>query len=504
MEIIMGIFKKGDRDKAAAIGDLNYTNPFSKKRVELVKVILGDDYRNYGAVWSGSSGEKGRENQKKIQDATVRLASKTTERLLKGVLPADDEVEAYEGLMVYHLFEKYREKFVDVIENGYTDEFLFYSSFVSDVEFHLRLSGNRKLPSDYRAPHLFAMFFQVHRAFHHIFEFLVGGSIASGKLRESIWQSIFTHDIRRYQRSIFDKMNDIPTLVTGASGTGKELVARAVAYCGYIPFSVKNRKFVVDYRKQFHPLHLAAMPSNLIESELFGHKKGSYTGAVQDRKGWLEEVTPHGSVFLDEIGEISEESQIKLLRVLQNRTFQRLGETVERKFKGKIIAATNRNLADAIDEKRFRGDLYYRLCADRITTPGLKEQLQGSKKELLNMVSHISKKVIGTKESSHLTEETVVWIIKNLGLEYEWPGNVRELEQCVRNIMVRGEYIPLETLSQQKKSGKLAERIENAAISADELLSEYCTLVYKRTGSYVETAKLLSIDRRTVKSKVMI
>jgi transcriptional regulator with PAS, ATPase and Fis domain len=298
-------------------------------------------------------------------------------------------------------------------------------------------------------------------------------------------------------------MNDVPTLVTGASGTGKELVARAVAYCGYIPFTVRSQRFAVDYRKQFHPIHLAAMPSNLIASELFGHKKGSYTGAIQDRIGSLEEVSEYGSVFLDEIGEISEETQIKLLRVLQNPTFQRLGETVEREFRGKIIAATNRNLAEAIDEKRFRGDLYYRLCADRIITPGLKDQIQGSKKELSNMVEYISRRVIGIEESESLSAETVKWIIDNLGLEYEWPGNVRELEQCVRNMMIRGEYTPLKNLSRNRRGDDLAARMENAAITAEELLSEYCTLVYEQTGSYVQTAKLLSIDRRTVKSKLM-
>ena len=126
----MKIFKKIEREKAVAIGELNYTNPFSTRRVELVKRILGEEYTDYGAVWSGSSGKNGRENQRRIQAVTLKLAAKVTERLLKGVLPTDDEVDAYEGLMVYHLFEKYREKFGEVITTGGSDECSFYSSFV--------------------------------------------------------------------------------------------------------------------------------------------------------------------------------------------------------------------------------------------------------------------------------------------------------------------------------------------------------------------------------------
>ena len=102
----------------------------------------------------------------------------------------------------------------------------------------------------------------------------------------------------------------------------------------------------------------------MIESELFGHRRGAFTGAVEDRSGWLETCGPHGAVFLDEIGELDAAIQVKLLRVLQSRTFQRIGETKPRRFEGKVIAATNRDLDEEIGAGRFRSDLYYRLCAD--------------------------------------------------------------------------------------------------------------------------------------------
>src|SRR5262249_54292501 len=154
---------------------------------------------------------------------------------------------------------------------------------------------------------------------------------------------------------------DITTLITGPSGTGKDLVAEAIGLSRYIPFDPKRQCFEEDFGGAFHPVNLAALPSELIESELFGHCKGSFTGAVQDRAGWLEICKGTHSVFLDEIGDLAPALQVKLLRVLQNRTFQRVGETTIRRFEGKVIAATNRDLGLEVQAGRFRRDLYYRL-----------------------------------------------------------------------------------------------------------------------------------------------
>ena len=157
--------------------------------------------------------------------------------------------------------------------------------------------------------------------------------------------------------------------MTGATGTGKELVARAIGLSRYVPFNEKSQSFQHDFAGSFRAVNLSALSPTLIESELFGHRRGSFTGAVEDRTGWLESCGPHGTVFLDEIGELDPGIQVKLLRVLQTRTFQRIGETDERRFEGKIIAATNRNLDEELEGGDFRADFYYRLCADRVTTP---------------------------------------------------------------------------------------------------------------------------------------
>jgi transcriptional regulator with GAF, ATPase, and Fis domain len=296
-------------------------------------------------------------------------------------------------------------------------------------------------------------------------------------------------------------MHNITTLITGESGTGKELVAYAVAMSQYIQFDPARKKFKEDYRELFHPLHLSAMPHTLIESELFGHKKGAYTGALQDRIGWMELCSEFGTVFLDEIGEINEEIQVKLLRLLQSRKFQRLGETEDRGFKGKIIAATNRNLAEFIRQGRFRSDLYYRLCADIIETPTLRQQLAGSNQGLENLVHFLSVRIIGRAEADDLAEEALSWIKRNLGTEYPWPGNVRELEQCVRNILIRGQYSPSGSMYDQQGES-LTRSIGDCSLTADELLNLYCAKMYQKTGSYQKAAQLLELDRRTVKKRI--
>jgi len=207
-------------------------------------------------------------------------------------------------------------------------------------------------------------------------------------------------------------------------------------------------------------------------------------------------------VFLDEIGELDGEIQVKLLRVLQARTFQRIGESRERPFRGKIIAATNRDLAAEIRVGRFRPDLYYRLCADLIHMPTLREQLSDDPDDLRNLVRVIAERIAGDAERDALTDEAHSWITKRLGKDYPWSGNTRELEQCVRNVLIRGAYEPPSDATKAVGADSLFGAANAGTLTADDLLRRYCTHVYAMTGSYLETARRLGIDRRTVRAKV--
>jgi hypothetical protein len=431
----------------AAVAALAQGNPFLPERVEAEQTVLGDAFVDSGAVWHAETELAGlHPNLEGLRSGVEELAPRLRERLAKGAKARRDELVHYEGLVRHLLYMRYEACWLDLIRKAEAGEpttgrVAEYRAFARDVAHFCELP-RVELPASSTAPHLFAWGYQIRRAFHHTFRQIYGGSMAAARLRAAVWQSIFTHDSQRYRRALYDRMGDIPTLITGASGTGKELVARAIGFSRYVPFDARSQSFTHDFASSFRAVNLSALSPTLIESELFGHRRGAFTGAVEDREGWLETCGPHGTVFLDEIGDLDPGIQVKLLRVLQARVFQRIGETQERRFEGKIIAATNRDLDTEMDAGRFRPDFYYRLCADRIETPGLREQLADSPEELGRLLAVLAGRIAGDAEGPALAVEAERWIAQQLGDVYEWPGNVRELEQCVRNVLVRGAYVP--------------------------------------------------------------
>lgn len=200
-------------------------------------------------------------------------------------------------------------------------------------------------------------------------------------------------------------------LITGESGTGKEMVARAIHQAG------------MPAQAPFVALNCAALVDNLLESELFGHKKGAFTGAVSDQAGKFA-LAQGGTLFLDEVGELSAQIQAKLLRVLQEKTYTPLGSKTEYKADVRIISATNLNFEQAIKEKRFREDLYYRLQVVQIELPSLLERKEDLK-ELVPALLYRANKELGTKISK-ITKSAM-----DLLMDYHWPGNVRELENTL-------------------------------------------------------------------------
>ena len=182
-----------------------------------------------------------------------------------------------------------------------------------------------------------------------------------------------------------------------------------------MPSAPKRGAFTQDFAAGFFPLNLAALSPTLIESALFGHRRGALTGALADRAGWMEVCPPTGAVFLDEIGEVGTDIQVKRLRVLQARAFQPLGGTESRRSAGKIIAATNRDRPAERWAGRFREDFYYRLCSDQLATPSLREQLDASPDEWSTLLTHIAGRLRGEDEAAECTRGALAWIEKALG-----------------------------------------------------------------------------------------
>ncbi|MFZ1983820.1 MAG: sigma 54-interacting transcriptional regulator, partial [Desulfatitalea sp.] len=215
----------------------------------------------------------------------------------------------------------------------------------------------------------FELHFQLRRAFYFIRQNLVGRSMCMRLLREKLWNNVFTHNIDWYDRYLWNRMEDFSTLILGPTGAGKGTAAAAIGRSAYIPFDEKKRCFAVSFAGSFIALNLSQFSETLIESELFGHKKGAFTGAVEDYKGVFDRCSPFGAIFLDEIGEVRQNIQIKLLQVLQERIFTPVGSHQPHRFSGRIIAATNRPLEEIRSQKILRDDFFYRLCSDVIEIP---------------------------------------------------------------------------------------------------------------------------------------
>ena len=482
---------------------LNYTNPFSDRHRQLVRQLL-DQTRQPRPSSYADIVERRNQQSTAYRGKARPLVYKYRERLSeqKSCTPADRKL--YTDLVLFLLFFRYQEHFdqvIDAVMSGQSGDavtFSLFREFQADARHQLAPFGE-KSPEVEELPHIFACYFQIHRAFHYVTRSFAGYSPSMVKLRSDVWESIFTHDMERYKRSLFKRMQEIPTLITGPSGTGKELVARAIGLSRYIPFDEERTRFARPFDDGFYPINLTALSETLLESELFGHRKGSFTGALQDRVGFIERAGALGSVFLDEIGDVSLTTQVKLLRLLQSRIYQRLGDTTEYNYEGKFIAATNRELHQAMEEGQFREDFYYRLSADRIRTPSLAEQIRERPEVLNEMVHFLSVRVAGKSESHLVADETLAYLKNKIPPDYPWPGNVRELEQCIRNILIRKEYIPE---SMQSKESGLDQHLLNTNWTMIDLQQRYATLIYRRERSYEQAGKLLKVDPRTVKTHV--
>jgi formate hydrogenlyase transcriptional activator len=209
---------------------------------------------------------------------------------------------------------------------------------------------------------------------------------------------------------------DSTVLIYGETGTGKELIARAI-------HELSPRR-----ANTFVKLNCAAIPTGLLESELFGHERGAFTGAIGQRIGRFE-VANHGSAFLDEIGEIPLELQPKLLRVLQEREFERLGSTRTLRTDARLIAATNRNLASMVEEQRFRSDLFYRLNVFPVRLPSLRER----REDIPPLVWHFARQFAGRMKRNYtsISSDTMKALY-----EYDWPGNIRELQNLIERAVI--------------------------------------------------------------------
>ena len=335
----------------------------------------------------------------------------------------------------------------------------------------------------------FAEFYQIRRAFYFIRNGLAGSSPSMKLLRKHLWNCVFSHDIRFFETKLWNKMQDFSILLLGETGTGKGSAAAAIGRSGFIPYDPLKNCFTESFTRNFVAINLSQYSEGVLESELFGHRKGSFTGAVDNHEGLFSRCAPHGVILLDEIGDIGIAVQIKLLQVLQDRIFFPVGSHEAKRFTGRIVAATNRPLDEMRKSGKFRDDLYFRLCSDEIVLPPLRDRLREDPGELEILIKRILTRLYG-EASAEETALLANGILRDVGKDYPWPGNVRELEQAIKRLILTGHYRPKALRPNHRTADdRLAFGIKNAHFDGESLLAEYCASVYERFGTYEEVAR---------------
>jgi len=274
---------------------------------------------------------------------------------------------------------------------------------------------------------------------------------------------------------------DSSVLILGESGTGKELVARAL------------HERSTRAGQAFVPIHCGALPREVLESELFGHEKGAFTGAVNAKPGLIE-LAEGGTLFLDEIGEMEPESQVKLLRVLESRSFFRVGGTRPRTVDMRLVTATNRDLAEAIRANEFRQDLYYRINTISVSLPPIRER----REEIRPLALHFLERnaAYGMKRLLPAALETLE--------RYDWPGNVRELEHAIQRavILCTGDEICPDDFPAEVRGGQSAATPGGGSL--EEMERQHIIATLKQVGGHrAKAAALLGIDPKTLYRKIL-
>lgn len=282
--------------------------------------------------------------------------------------------------------------------------------------------------------------------------------------------------------------NDVTVLITGESGTGKEMVAENI-------LQQSPRK-----GKPFLKINCAAIPSELLESQMFGHERGAFTGAVSRQEGCFERADG-GALFLDEIGDMALMTQTKLLRVLQEQEFERIGGNETIKVDVRIMAATNKNLLDEIKRGRFREDLYYRLNVVEICIPPLRERMEDVPELVGYFIEEFNRKY--NKPDLHVSKQAMQTL-----LNYSWAGNVRELRNVIERavVLTRGAQIEPEDFPEKIRQPSLIPGDggdEDHIYTLQEMERMYVRKVLEYSGgNKLKAARLLNIDPKTLRTKL--
>lgn len=448
-----------------SVSDAVYANPFSQARQDLDRSVV-DSTKTWPDLVDDVN-KKIKEELKYLKNLNVNEFTIDDRRLVTAAVMFE----------IFHLFGAEFDKVVQAQMRSPDKNMKI--PFAENVFIRLEKVGF----SEEETLSYFAFMFQIRRAYFLVSTMINGNSPSIQTLKMEIWQSIFSHDLRRYIEGLWSKMEDFSTLLLGETGTGKGVVARIIGQSGWIPFDRKKQRFEWAFTQSFVATNLSEYTPTLIESALFGHKRGAFTGAIDDSPGLFDRCRSHGSIFLDEIGELESEIQVKLLRVLQERRFSPVGGHEKKRFEGRIIAATNIK-HDELQHGQFRKDFYYRVTSVIIEMPSLRKRISENPNELEELLRVIVPRVLGSDDEETLNE---ILTLSKRFQDYGWPGNVRELEQFVRRVLISGTYISADSLPDQSSLN----------LTAKQLLTQHAMQLSAEGLRVSEIARRMDIDRRT-------
>ncbi len=473
-------------DFFSQVASLAFVNPFSEQREQADCILLNIAMHSEGIF----------QRSEKIQQLLHAKLQTIDGFSINGYQGKSLEIIKYSWL--FYQFHEFQQPFIELIEKQkIAGDNPIALPFVQNLILCFQQAGF----NDSETEKFIALFYQLHRGFYFIDSAITGNCASIIELRMRLWNNIFTFNPQWYVDFLYGKMEDFSTLLLGETGTGKSLVAQTIGCSGFIPFDISTQQFKESFTRSFQSINLSQYPASLLESELFGHKKGAFTGAIEHHQGLLARCSEHGAIFIDEIGDIDIPTQVKLLNVIQDRTFCPVGSHKKMRFSGRVISATNHNIEQLRKQGQFRDDFYYRLCSDVISIPGLHQRINENHGELKHLIISLVNRMIDNPVPL-LVKQIERIIHQSIPENYAWPGNVRELEQCIRQICITGQYhIATGTCTTDHNEFILSSN--TAENSVHQLLQRYCRFLYKNHGSYEAVAKITQLDRRTVKKYIV-
>ena len=475
-----------DRDYFRILTEFAFRNPFEKESLRLAYIVAGGKYPVGGQL------------RHQVYEAIRKRIIKVTlngKFNWKHFLGEDRDLVRFALLhdSYYRCFTLFDDLILKQINEDISDHPV---SFAQET---LLLMRSRGFSVD-DSLRYFSFFYQLRRAWYFINHRLIGQSKSMETLRSHLWRSLFTSFPDLYEKVMWNRMEDFSTFLVGETGTGKGTAATAIGRSGFIPFNENKGNFNESFTNNFIEINLSQFSESIIESELFGHKKGAFTGAVENHKGIFALCSPHGAIFLDEIGDVSVPIQIKLLKVLEERSFSAVGGHNKLHFNGRIVTATNKSLIELQKQKTFREDFYYRLCSNVINVPTLRQQIFEDSSTLEALLAHTIQRIAG-EPVPELLDRVMLILEREVGLNYDWPGNVRELEQAVRSIILTLHYNKNTSLA-AGYTNELYRGIERESVNAQDLVSIYCSILYRKYGTFEKVAAITNLDPRTVKKHI--